>query len=298
MTFPSTCGRRISLPRRHGFNLTCLSVRVLDLDLDFFLCRTAHYLDSADERLDPGEYPPWPLDAVITFLAEQCRLRGRQPGFVVEHHNELFYRWGEAIEAGRVVAPLEVVHADAHADLGLGDASYAYLMGELAFEAIEGRYEVLKARRPRSRSQMLDLGNHALTDGNWLMFALACGWLSNLTYVTNSCAEASDGPRPCDLMNVLMQDFDMRANHLQVVGTREKFWQSGRSRPQVIDQRDPPVPFATSAWRDYQASDPFDIVCLARSPEYTPAEADLIFDAIVERFIDETALPSGLAKRA
>jgi hypothetical protein len=31
-------------------------------------------------------------------------------------------------------------------------------------------------------------------------------------------------------------------------------------------------------------------VCLTRSPEYTPAEADPIFDVIVERFIAEAAL--------
>jgi hypothetical protein len=112
---------------------------------------------------------------------------------VVEHHNEIFYHWGEAIDAGQMTTPLEVVHVDAHADLGLGDASYAYLMGELAFEPFQKRYEILRARRPSSRNEMLDLDSYALTDGNWLMFALACGWLSNLTYVTNSCAETSDG---------------------------------------------------------------------------------------------------------
>jgi len=262
-------------------------LRVLDIDLDFFLCGTAHYVDSADERLSPDEYPPWPLEAVIAFLVDQCQLTERRPGFVVEHHNELFYRWGEAIEAGRMTAPLEVVHVDAHADLGLGDASYSYVMGELAYEPIEKRYEILKARRPSSRTEMLDLGNYALTDGNWLIFALACGWLSALTYVNNSCAEESDGRQPGDLMSVLMQDFDMQADHLQVVGTRDKFWQHGRIRPQAIDRCDPPVSFTTNVWREYRALKPFDVVCLTRSPEYTPAEADPIFDAIVERFIDD-----------
>ena len=191
-------------------------MRVLDLDLDFFLCGTAHYVDSADQPPDADENPPWLFDIAITFLAERCLLKRRRPGFVVEHHNELFYRWGEAFEAGQMSKPLEVVHVDAHADLGLGDSSYIYLMRELAFEPIETRYEILRGRRPDSRSEMLDLGNYALTDGNWLMFALACGWLSNLTYVTNSCAEASDGARPGDLMYVLMQDFDLQAEDLQL----------------------------------------------------------------------------------
>jgi hypothetical protein len=122
-----------------------------------------------------------------------------------------------------------------------------------------------------------------------MMFALACGWLSSLTYVTNS-AEASDGTGPRDLPHSLMQDFDMQADHLQVVGAGEESWPIGRRTPKVIDRRDPPVPFTTKVWREYQASEPFDIVCLTRSPEYTPAEADPIFDAIVNRFIDEAVL--------
>jgi hypothetical protein len=105
----------------------------------------------------------------MTFLTKRCRLDAPRPGFVVERHNELFYLWGDAIKAGQMASPFEVVHVDAHADLGLGDASYAYVMGELAFEPIEHRYEILKKRRPRSPKEMIDLGNHPLTDGNWLM---------------------------------------------------------------------------------------------------------------------------------
>ncbi len=176
-----------------------LRVLDLDLDLDFFLYGAAHWVDSAESRLDPEVYPPWPLDDAIDFLVEQCLLTERRPGFVVEPHNEIFYRWGEALEGGQMTAPLEVVHVDAHADLGLGDASYAYVMSELAFEPIEDRYEILRARRPQSREEMLDLGNYAVSDGNWLMFALGCGWLSGLTYVNNSCAERSNGARPSDL---------------------------------------------------------------------------------------------------
>jgi hypothetical protein len=232
-------------------------------------------------------YPPWPLDDAIAFLVERCLLTERRPGFVVEHHSEVFYRWGEALAGSQMTAPLEVVHVDAHADLGVGGTAYAYLMSELAFESIEDRYELLRARRPRSREEMLDLENRAVSDGNWLMFALACGWLSGLTYVTNSCAERSDGARPNDLMFLLMQGFDLQADHLQVIGTREDF--IGRfGHPRVIEHRDSAVPFATRVWREYQAPEPFDVVCLTRSPEYTPVEADPIFDSIVERFIDET----------
>lgn len=265
-------------------------MRVLDLDLDFFLRDKAHFLDGSEERLNPVEYPPWPLDLVMAFLTEHCRLDGPRPGFVVEQHNELFYLWGEAIKVGQLAAPFEVVHVDAHADLGLGDASYAYLMRELAFEPTEQRYEILKRRRPGSRKEMLDLSNDALTDGNWLMFALACGWISDLTYVCNSFAKTTNEHTPNDLMGLLLKDFDRDSGYLQVVATRDDFVMSGRARPQVVDHRDPPVPFMAKVWREFQASEPFDVVCLTRSPQYTPAEADPIFDVIRERFIAEDAL--------
>lgn len=265
-------------------------MRVLDLDLDFFLHRVDHFRDGADDRADAYDAPPWPLDDAIAFLTERCQLDGRRPGFVVEHHNELFYRWGKAIEAGRMTTGLEVVHVDAHADLGMGDAAYAYLVGELAFSPIEDRYPTLLRRRPASRKEMLDLSNNALTDGNWLMFALACGWISSLTYVTTSGQRLLDDGRPGDLPLVLMKDFDRQADHLQVVATREEVMRWFRGRPSVIEQRDPAVPFSTADRRDYQAADPFDVVCLTRSPQYTPVEADATFDAIVERFIDANAL--------
>ena len=65
-------------------------MRVHDLDLDFFLRDKAHFRDGSEERLNPEEYPPWPLDLVMTFLTEHCQLDNPQPGFVVEQHNELF----------------------------------------------------------------------------------------------------------------------------------------------------------------------------------------------------------------
>jgi hypothetical protein len=266
-------------------------MRVLDLDLDFFLRDKAHFMDGSEGRLDPDEYPPWPLDLAMTFLTERCRLDEARPGFVVEQHNELFYVWGSAIEAGQLVAPFEVVHVDAHADLGLGDASYAYLMRELAFEPIEQRYAILKRRRPGSRKEMLDLSIDALTDGNWLMFALACGWISDLTFVCNSFAETTNEHTPNDLMGLLLKDFDRDSGYLQVVATREDFVMSGRATPRVIDRRDSPIPFTVKTWREFHASEPFDIVCLTRSPQYTPAAADPIFDAIRERFINENAPP-------
>ena len=43
-------------------------------------------------------------------------------------------------------------------------------------------------------------------------------------------------------------------------------------------------------WHEYQATEPFDLICLARSPSFTPAAADAVYDEIRSRFIDENAM--------
>jgi hypothetical protein len=39
----------------------------------------------------------------------------------------------------------------------------------------------------------------------------------------------------------------------------------------------PPVPFDWLLWHDYEATEPFDLICLARSPSFTPSEADAVY---------------------
>ena len=39
-------------------------MRVLDIDLDFFLDGVAHWVNADAGRLDPDEYPPWSLNSL------------------------------------------------------------------------------------------------------------------------------------------------------------------------------------------------------------------------------------------
>lgn len=149
------------------------TVRVLDLDLDFFLHGAAHWVSpDGGERLDAEEYPPWELADALDYLERQCLLTQKLPGVAVEHHSEIFWLWGEAIAREAMSAPFSVTHLDAHADLGLGDAGYAYLMNELAFEAVVERYAILEDRRPATRNGIHLLGSKDLT--------MATGWRSPL----------------------------------------------------------------------------------------------------------------------
>jgi hypothetical protein len=265
-------------------------LRVLDLDLDFFIEGAAHWIASSDARLDADEYPPWPHEKALSFLEDRCKLTGKLPGFVVEHHAEVFGCWREAIAAGRLEPPFSVTHVDGHADLGLGDAGYMYLMRELLF-------------LPPEERQFPNTGPGGVDDGNWLAFAIACRWISELVYVLNT-----SGP-PGDLfpyyMDVYLSGADRevgfagRANNIQLAAvTAEQLNRIPHplgDEPLKVEHLEPMVPFAWVPSTKFEASEPYDVVCLARSPAFTPAESDELFDEIRKRFIDETALGTGSA---
>lgn len=96
----------------------------------------------------------------MNFLEHQCGLAAKLPGFAVEHHGELFDRWRDAIQIGVLRPPLAVTHVDAHADLGLGDAGYIYLLTTLVHLPLEERLypqkgEGVSATATTSRSPSL-----------------------------------------------------------------------------------------------------------------------------------------------
>ena len=246
--------------------------RILDLDLDCFLDGAETWRGREDGRLDAADYPPWPLAQVFSFLRERCGLARRLPGFVVEHHGELFPLWRDAIDAGLLTPPFHVTHVDAHADLGLGDFGYSYLMTSLLFE------EPAHRRFPKE-------GEGGLEDGNYLSFAIACRWLSELVYVHNGSSGGDD------VLPYYREGFDLGAENLQLVGicSLEELRDNLRTPENLqVDHREPTVPFQAVIWDEFQADHPFDFICLARSPPFTPPESDPIFDEIRERFIDET----------
>lgn len=241
---------------------------VLDLDLDFFVHDVAHFRDFQAGRLDDDEFPAWHVDEALSFLRERCRLTSRLPGIVVEHHGERFARWRDAIETGVLSAPFSVTHVDAHADLGLGDAGYVDLLTRVVHLPVRER------RDP----------GPALGDGNFLAFAAACRWLSDLTYVYNHEGGGDD------VMSYVMDNFDSHAAHVRLPAlTKAQLEQLPFDKPQPVGL-EPPIPFTQVAGPQFSAPKEFDVVCLCRSPAFTPPAADAVFDAIRDVFIDETAL--------
>jgi UPF0489 domain len=245
--------------------------RVLDLDLDFFLEGVQHWRPAGSGRLDAADFPPWSSEDALAFLEDRCKLDGRLPGFVVENHGELFGVWAAAIDAGTLTLPLSVTHVDAHSDLGLGDATYIELLTELLFLDVD-------QRRPGAAA--------LVNDGNYLALTIACRWLSDLTLVRN---EGDSDGRPGDLFPYYMENLDADKIRLEAM-TREQLDNRMYDRPYEVEAAEPEVPLQHMVRGEFEASSPFDVICLAQSPDYTPIELDPLFDEICQRFIDEAAL--------
>jgi hypothetical protein len=264
---------------------------VLDLDLDFFVWPIEHMPEDTG-RLPETEYKHSPPDEVREFLEARCTLkRGKKiPGHEMVEHDEAFSTWRRWLRAGVLSAPFNVIHVDAHADLGLGDSGWVYLLSELLALPWSQRSE------PRFEPR-------ALNSGNYLAFAIANRWIGNLTYVfpyrkpperqdqvsikvfegekfvrtlsLGTAVSEQPDPRPTDLMHLLFRDRNARTGlielrHLSPDTVTEEVW---NLNPPVPIHVEPAVPF------NYIASDRFKFegfthMTVAQSPQFTPSSAD------------------------
>ncbi|MEH0353505.1 MULTISPECIES: UPF0489 family protein [Rhodococcus] len=242
--------------------------RILDIDLDFFVTPVVYWPED-NERPPAEDYSVWPIDQALDFLRNRCGLTQKLPGFVTENHGELFPLWRDGVEKGLLKPPFHVTHVDAHADLGLGDSGYMYLMTSLLFEPPEERWY------PK-------VGSAALNDGNFLLFATACRWIHDLTYVHGEGGGS-------DELFFAMKDFDTNSDHVQLAAATEQNIREAINNPDKrlsFSRLEPPVPYASSHWQDFQSDGPYDFICLTRSPPYAPSTADSLYDAIRETFIE------------
>ena len=217
-------------------------MRVLDIDLDFFVTPVIHWPPDW-ERPPSHEYEVWEAEAVLAFLRERCSLTDKWPGFVTNTHDELFWRWRSAVDFGLLTTPFHVTHVDAHADLGLGDAGWAYLMTELVHKP--------PAERVNPRT-----GEQGLNEGNFLLFALACRWLSDLTYVYGEGGGDDELP-------YVLKDRKQGADALQLLGisARGKDLLLNGRKPEILLQ-EPEISYQSGRWEQFAADAPYDFILL------------------------------------
>ena len=267
-----------------------LVLKVLDLDMDYFMTEIANTPFSFTERLDEEYYgnSVWPADRVRQFLEKNLGLsKDRKiPGRVVCGHNESLFFWEELIESGRLSDPFEVIHVDSHADLGLGSASGSFLQSRFLTLPI--------ATRRRIRDYEFNDRIEEINIGDYLLWAIAYRMISAVTYCANPNGEKNDylWDTLKDFREELIWDKPVK-NHIQLKCNmkmempdydssdvyKKKYLAGAIKDPEVELLIIPTI-------EDVKFYGDFDYAVLAQSPNYTPASADYILD-IFREYIEE-----------
>ena len=239
--------------------------------MDFFLNDIAHWI-SGDDRLNDADYIPWSEKDFRFFLEKRCFLSLTNPikGRIITNHHEAFFFWDELINKKDLQAPFEVTHIDAHSDMGLGDSGYVYITKELMNHPMQKR-----------RSMLNDAKVYM---GNYLSYALACGWIRKIDFVFHDLWDD-------DFMNIHLKNFDARERYFQFkgydktidVGMQYSSILDGQIKPSYID---PDIPFNVITCNEFENSKEYDYLVFCQSPGYTPKTADYMLEIIKEYIIE------------
>jgi len=246
-------------------------MRVLDLDLDCFVEGTTHLSNDGGDRPDNEQHPPWSEGRFRDFLESRCGLStsNRTRGRILQRHEEAFGYWRELIDNGTLKTPFSLTHVDAHSDMGLGEKSWIYIMSRFLFLKEEDR------PHPENVSEFL-------TSGSYLAFALACGWISDLTFVHHA-----EWPDYDDLMRYYFKDNDIHSGFIQLKAYSHidiKVFDYVCSNPPT--RTEPEIPFTLCPVEDYRSASAFEIATLCQSPGFTPESADSLLDVFREYILE------------
>ena len=236
-------------------------MRVLDIDLDFFLADCCE-LAKLGERPPFLGHEPWSEADVRRFLEKNCGLNRDEPisGRSFETHDGALLFWEELIEAGKLTVPFEVTHIDAHSDLGIGKPGPGFVLNSVitldpAKRADTARYYEMKQ----------------LDEANYLLFALAFRWVGALENVRNPKSRA-------DIPEFAYKNEAGEYTHIKLLSFVSKLFENKNSE-------EPEIPFAVySDYTEFNANGKYDFVSVARSPRYAPKEADALM-AVIEEYI-------------
>ncbi len=234
-------------------------MRVLDMDLDFFLADCCP-LAPLGERPALLGHEPWSAEAVTDFLERQCGLSPARPlpGAIFPTHDGALRFWAERIRDGALIAPFHVTHIDAHSDLGIGKPGPGFVLNTVLCQSPERRADLMR---------WYDMKQ--LDEANYLLFALAFRWVSALDNVRNPKSRP-DIPR-----DILLPG---RTDAIRLSSFPSRLME-GRNGPEPV------VPFAVyDDYTVFEADTPFDFVTVAVSPRYAPKEADALLP-VFERYI-------------
>ncbi|KKK45136.1 hypothetical protein LCGC14_0906340 [marine sediment metagenome] len=237
--------------------------RILDIDLDFFLNRVSDSRED-EKRLNKKKYYPWEKRTLKSFLENRCCLRINNPilGRVIKQHHQAFYFWRQLILNKRISVPFELVHIDAHSDLGVGDWGWIHVTSELLHRPV-------KERMYPDESSLL-----GINEANYLAFAIACRWIKKLTFIIHPTWED-------DLMEVYFKDFNLNSGYIQLKKfDKEELFEKGFDSEPSLPDLEPEIPVLFVPILEYRSKLPFTLLTLSHSKSYTPKASDKLIRVI------------------
>ncbi|WP_249869149.1 UPF0489 family protein [Oceanobacillus saliphilus] len=243
--------------------------KFLDIDMDFFLNKIAWGRQASDGRLDEDIYIPWKEPDFRTFLKDKCNLRKelKIKGRVVKDHVEAFDFWEELIDDGQIEAPFQVTHIDAHTDLQTGypNTAMLYLLGELLHIPLNRRLN--------------ELNKEQMNSANYLAYAIACGFFSNVEMVLHPDYENENLP------TIFFSNCDVNSSFLEMKAYDKTQVRYGTPKETIKFDNKIPFKIVTDT-KHYNAKGQYDYVLFCQSPEYTPQSADFTLEVIKEYIIE------------
>lgn len=234
-------------------------MRVLDIDLDFFLADCCE-LAEPDERPALTGCEPWQPERVRAFLEENCGLSTFDPipGRVFRTHDGALRLWQELIAKEKLTVPFSVTHVDAHSDLGIGKPGPGFVLNSVLPILPCNRADIERYYRMKQ-----------LDEANYLLFALAFRWIERLENVRSPKSRPDIPP------------FALKCETGEYESIRLSSFTSALFEAQ--NGKEPMIPFTVySDYSSYHANGSFDFVSLAISPRYSPMAADALIPIIAE----------------
>lgn len=253
-------------------------MRILDIDLDFFLDEIAQWRKRNTQRLNKNHYTPWNSGQVECFLEKNLGLDKEHPipGAYFIHHDEVYDWFKQKVTMEQIVPPASIVHLDAHSDMATGmNGCHIYIMETMLRKAIPARYEISDAT-----------GWYKLNPGNFLVFMAACEWIDNLIFVKHHASEEQYN-------SLYFKNHDPATNIIQLkaykpglvqnlAGGTNLFTEIKKHHPIILG---PEIPYREMKWCDYTDNAQFDYILLTQSPSFTPSTSDKLIEVIKQYMI-------------
>ncbi len=249
-------------------------MRILDIDLDFFL--NHRHNAAGNERLDSSYYFPWPEKKVTDYLEKHLGLSPAMTisGKFFEHHDAVFIFCKNLINKKLLTIPFEIVHVDAHSDLGIDyiKPSLTNILEDLLKESLDNR--VLEAEK-------------FIDSGNFLAYMLACRWINKLTFITPPAWRD-------DLQHRFFKNQDEGTGIIQFRHFPPgSFMKRGSYKGVTPIHLEPEIIFERIESENYFNEEPFSYIFLTHSPDYTPVTSDQLIPLIMKHIDNDFNIDGG-----